>query len=215
MDDVWSKLVALAGQLDIDEMTLGEMASRLGLKHRSQARHYKVKAEQDGLLVRNSLGRLVPAPSKDNPSMITLPVMGAANCGPASLYATDQISGTINLSPSAFRRRLKEGSFAVKAIGDSMNNASVNDKTLEDGDFAVIEPASWGMAADGDYILSVIDEVANIKKLRLDPMNQRIILKSESREFFEDIVIHADDLYMYTISGKVVDVIKKRAEVNL
>ena len=208
MDDTWSKIVALAGQVDIDNLTLNELATRLGVKHRSQAKHYKTKAEDDGLLVRNSLGRLVPAPTDNNPSLITLPVVGEANCGPASIYANDQIVGTVSISPSTLKRKLRDGAFAVKAVGDSMNNSKINGKALEDGDLAVVEPVDWSNTADGDYVLSVIDSVANIKKLQLDSVNHRVILKSESRELFEDIVIQAEDLYMYSISGRVVDIVK-------
>ena len=51
--------------------------------------------------------------------------------------------------------------------------------------------------------------MANIKKLRLDAQNRRIVLKSESTDdLFEDIILDAEDLYMYTISGSVVDVVK-------
>lgn len=209
MDDVWTKLIALAGQSDIDSAPLSELARQLGLKHRSQAKHYKEKAEKDGLLVRNSLGRLLPAPTIDSPSLITLPVMGEANCGPASLLAQEQITGTISFSPSSLRRRLNEGAFAVKAVGSSMNRSSINGKALEDGDIAIINPTSWSNASDGEYILSVIDGMANIKKLRLDAQNRRIVLKSESTDdLFEDIILDAEDLYMYTISGSVVDVVK-------
>lgn len=209
MDDVWTKLVAFAGQKDIDSIALSELAKQLGLKHRSQAKHYKEKAEKDGLLVRNSLGRLLPAPTSTNPSLITLPVMGEANCGPASLIASDQITGTISFSPSTLKHKLSNGAFAVKAVGNSMNQANINGKALEDGDVAIINPSTWGNAADGDYILSVIDGVANIKKLKLDTQNRRVILKSESTDdFFEDIILSAEDLYMYIISGNVVDVVK-------
>jgi SOS-response transcriptional repressor LexA len=209
MDDIWTKLTALAGRTDIEALPLSEIAKRLGLAHRSQAKHYRDKAEKDGLLVRNSLGKLVPSPSDKNPSLVTLPVMGEANCGPALLFAHDEITGTVSFSPSTFKRKLRPGAFAVKTVGNSMNNANINNKTIEDGDMAVVEPLTWNHAAEGEYVLSVIDGMANIKRLHLDVAHKRIVLKSESRDdIFEDIILDAEDLYMYTLSGRVIDVIK-------
>jgi len=209
MNDVWTKLIALAGQNDIDSAPLSVLAKQLDLKHRSQAKHYKEKAEKDGLLVRNSLGRLLPAPTSDAPSLITLPVMGEANCGPATSIAQDHITGTISFSPSSLKRKLNDGAFAVKTVGGSMNRSNINGKSLEDGDIAIVSPKTWSNVADGEYVLSVIDGMANIKRLRLDAQNRRVILQSESSDdLFEDIILDAEDLYMYTISGSVVDVVK-------
>ena len=59
----------------------------------------------------------------------------------------------------------------------------------------------------GQYVVSIIDEVANIKKFVLDPQNKRIILKSESTKDYLPIFIHEND--NYKISGRVIDVIKK------
>jgi len=59
----------------------------------------------------------------------------------------------------------------------------------------------------GQYIVSIIDEMANIKKFVPDPQNKRIVLKSESTNEYLPIFIHEED--KYEISGRVVGVIKK------
>lgn len=208
MDDVYSKITAIARQSDIEGMSLQELADKAGLKYRSQAKHYKEKAEKDGLLVRNSLGKLVPAPSANAPSMITLPVMGEANCGPALSYANDTVTGSLSFSQSILRRQLSRHAFAVRARGNSMDMANINGNPINDGDLAIVEPLDWAMAADKDYVLSVIDGVANIKRLHIDAPNRRIILRSESRDIFEDIIIGVEDIYMYKIAGRVIAVVK-------
>ena len=60
---------------------------------------------------------------------------------------------------------------------------------------------------DGDYVVSIIDGMANIKKYRLDKANERIVLLSESTKDYAPIFIHRDD--DFRISGKVLDVVKK------
>lgn len=208
MDDIYSRLTAIAKQTDIEEFSLQELADKIGLKYRSQAKHYKEKAEKDGLLVRNSVGKLVPAPSANAPSLITVPIIGDANCGPALSYANDTVTGSLSFSPSILRRPLSRNAFAVRARGNSMDRASINGMSINDGDVAIVEPIEWAAAAEKDYVLSVIDGVANIKKLHIDAPNQRIILRSESRDIFEDIIIGAEDLYMYRIAGRVIAVVK-------
>lgn len=209
MEEMQTKILALVDSGQIEDMTYGDIAKKLGLKYRSQPRHYIERMIADDVLVRRPDGKLERRPNAGSRSLISLPVMGSANCGTATIYANNAIEGVIHISPSAMgKQRVKPGMFAVKASGSSMNAATINGVTLDDGDYAVVSPLTWGDAADGDYILSVIDGMGNIKRLRLDPANERIILKSESNDYYEDIVLQAEDLYLYQIAGKVVAVVK-------
>jgi SOS-response transcriptional repressor LexA len=208
MDTPQDKLLALASTTQINSLTFSEIASRIGVKHRSQAQYYIEKLVGEGQLIRKKTGEIVPAPSEHKPSLITLPVFGSANCGPATMYATGEISEVIHVSPSLLKRRLRQNAFAVKAKGDSMTAANISGKTLEDGDYAVVEPVTWQNTLDGDYVLSIIDGLGNIKKVAIDSENQRVVLSSESREFREDIIVDAQDIELYSIAGRVVDVVK-------
>lgn len=203
------KLLALAHTGRLGQMSYGEIAERIGAKYRSQVQYYMGKLIDEGRLIRRTNGDIVVAPSDALPSLVSLPVYGSANCGPATLYANGEITEVIHVSPSLLRKRLRRGVFAVRAVGDSMNAANIVGKTLEDGDYAVIEPMSWRDTLDGDYILSVIDGLGNIKRVSIDAMNHRIILRSESTEFREDIVVDGHDLDLYSIAGRVVDVVKR------
>lgn len=208
METPTDKLIALASTARIHTLSFGEIAERIGVKHRSQAQYYLKKLIDDGELIRKSTGEIVVTPSEQHPSLITLPVFGSANCGPATLYAEGEISEVIHVSPSLLKRRLRRDAFAVKASGDSMNAASISGKSLEDGDYAIIEPVTWQNTLDGDYVLSVIDGLGNIKRVKIDTAQGRVILRSESREFREDIIIDTLDIDLYSIAGRVVDVVK-------
>ena len=95
---------------------------------------------------------------------------------------------------------------AANCEGDSMNKANFNGKNIEDGDFVIVD-SEQKSPESGHYVVSIIDEVANIKKFVPDPKNKRIILRSESSKEYLPIFIHEDD--KYEISGRVVGVIKK------
>ena len=86
-----------------------------------------------------------------------------------------------------------------------MNLANVNGNTIENGDFVIVDPNAKN-PKNGDYVVSVIDDVANIKKFIFDRKNNRIILQSESTQDYFPIFVHEDD--KYEMSGKVVGVIK-------
>ena len=88
-----------------------------------------------------------------------------------------------------------------------MNKASVGGKNIEDGDYVIIDGQDKH-PKDGDYVLSIINGMANIKKFVKDEKNNMVVLLSESRQYFPPIYIHEDDLSDYVISGKVVQVIE-------
>lgn len=124
------------------------------------------------------------------------------------MYADDKIHDTIRVSPNTVRLQRPHKTFVVRAVGESMNRADINGKSIETGDYVFVERRDWWDIEDKDYIVSIIDGMANIKRLYIDRGNERIVLNSQSREYFEPIIISKDDLYLYQLSGKVVDVVK-------
>jgi len=61
---------------------------------------------------------------------------------------------------------------------------------------------------NGEYVLSVIDGLANIKKFYLDQEHQQVMLVSESTKDYPPIIIGENEIGQYVLSGKVVEVIK-------
>jgi repressor LexA len=87
-----------------------------------------------------------------------------------------------------------------------MNRASVDGKTIEDGDYLIID-SEYRNPRNGDVILSIIDDMANIKKYVWDEVNNQVLLMSQSTKEIPPIYIHEDDSFM--INGKVIQVIKR------
>lgn len=208
MNDVRDKILSLVDTTEINKLSYGAIAEKIGLKYRSQPKYYIERMIDDGILIRTPDKLIVRNPDAKNPSLLLIPVLGKANCGKATIYADSVVEGVLRVSPSNFRRQPKKGTFAVEAVGDSMNVSDINGKTLEDGDLAIVEPINASEATNGDYVLSVIDGMGNIKQLLLDYANNRVLLKSKSRNYYDDIIISREDMYLYSISGRVVDVVK-------
>jgi len=135
---------------------------------------------------------------------ISLPIVGAANCGPADIFAEENIEGYLKISKSLLSRR--DGLFVVRAQGDSMNKADFFGKTIEEGDFVVIDSLDRD-AKHGDYVLSIIDGCANLKKFIVDRNGQKMLVSESSNAKHKPIFLHEEDDFM--INGKIISVIKK------
>lgn len=141
---------------------------------------------------------------------ISIPLVGAANCGPAELLAEENIEGYLTVKKGLLPRMPVEGRisgiFALRASGHSLNRANIKGKTVEDGDFVLIDSEDRNIG-NGDYVLSIISGAANLKKYTFDKKANQIILLSESSETFKPIIILPGD--DFAINGKVVGVMKR------
>jgi len=99
--------------------------------------------------------------------------------------------------------------FAVRAVGESMNRARIGNNTIDDGDYVIIDKGRIS-PKNNEYVLSVIDGMANIKKLI--KTDGQIVLLSESSHDFPPIYIHADDVDRHLINGVAVKVMKRPDE---
>ncbi len=135
----------------------------------------------------------------------SLPIVGSANCGPATIFAEQNVDQYLKVSSSLLPRN-KSNLYALIADGDSMNKAEVEDgKTIESGDFVLVD-SEYKNYKNGDIVVAVIDGLATIKRYRNDKVNKRIVLEADSTEKYLPIYIHEGDDFQ--ASGKVVGIIK-------
>jgi repressor LexA len=97
--------------------------------------------------------------------------------------------------------------FAIKAVGSSMNKANIDGKNIEDGDYVIIDAVDKDFRSN-DYVLSIIDEMANVKKIIINKEHRQVCLASESTQNFSPIYIEESEAAHFYISGKVIQVIK-------
>ncbi len=88
-----------------------------------------------------------------------------------------------------------------------MNRARIDGKNLEEGDFVLID-SEYKNPKNGDYVLSIMDGMANLKKFERSVKTGDVMLISESTNpKHKPIYISSEDNFM--INGKIVNVIKK------
>lgn len=212
MNDTQERILDLAKTKDVNTMGIRELARQLGV-HPQTAKYHKERLIQQGHIKRTGVfkasrvseGLLVGA------DLVTIPYLGAANCGPASRIAGAEPTGEISISSRFLQRaRSFESLFAVKADGISMNKAHLYGETIDDGDFVIVD--SNRAPEKGDYVVATVNNLANIKKFHpeydSDGNLSRIALESESTDTYAPIFIHPEDQSEGLIAGVALQVIK-------
>jgi len=207
MHKIQESILDLVDKKNLGKMTLREIGELIGEKFPQKIKHHMDQLQKKGLIKidkkKNTVDRTSRGPIL-NSKLLSVPIVGTANCGPATIFANENIEGYLKISKSILRKC--QNIFAIRAQGLSMNRAKVNGLTIEDGDYLIVD-SSQQSPSDGDIVLSVIDDMANIKKYVWDEPNNQIVLVSQSTKDIPPIYIHEDDSFM--INGKVIQVIKK------
>lgn len=207
MHNLQEKILKLLDTKNIDGWTLREIGENIGEQFPQKVKHHIIQLEKKGLIKTNkktkSIVRVRQGAIK-NTELISVPIVGAANCGPATIFANENIEGYLKISKNILNKC--KNIFAIRAQGLSMNREKINGKTIEDGDYLIIDSSDTS-ARNGDIILSVIDDMANIKKYMWDSANNQVVLMSNSTQDIPPIFIHENDSFM--INGKVIQVIKQ------
>lgn len=212
MHSIQRKIFELSRKVNLASLTLREIGEKIEESHPQKVKHHLDQLLKKGFLRENKGKGLISRVDQGGEGELfyNIPILGSANCGQALIFAEEGYEGFLQVSQSIIPHYDKEKFFAVKAVGDSMNRANIGGKSLEEGDYAVIDTTSRNADFyDDKYVLSVINGMANIKKLEKEESNNRLILLSESTRDYPPTIIHEDDFQEHLINGYVVEVVKK------
>lgn len=209
MHPIQAKLLQLSSQHNLGRLSYREIGRLIDEKHPQKIKYHLQQLEQKHVVQSNLEGTTIKKTREDK-GIFSIPILGSADCGPATVFADENIEGYLRISSRLMKAR--KGLYALKAIGNSMNRAVISGKTLENGDYAIID-STVRDPANNNYVVSVIDGVCNIKKFIKDKQNQQVVLLSESTQDFPPIYIHPEETD-YFVTGKVINVIKKPASVK-
>lgn len=191
--------------------TLKEIARHLGVTIATVSQHLaaltkkgavrRVKGKPRSITVNPNL----PGFERMRPHFLNIPLLGTANAGTAILTAEEDADGYLKVPRSILGKRANV--FALHVEGNSMNKAKISGKNVEDGDFVLIDP-EYRTPQNGEYVLSVIDGHANLKKFIRDSKTGQIRLESESTsKKHKPIYLSSEDDFM--VNGKIIAVVKK------
>lgn len=179
-------------------------SSKLGLKLRSLRSFflYLNALEAKGYIERTSEDRGILLKGVTSENFVQIPVFGAASAGAAAMFADQYVEGYLRVS----RRLVKDRNiFAVQVNGTSMNRAKVAGKTIENGDFVLVN-ADVKEFKNGDKVLVVIDGLATVKTYRSVNGQTIALLPESSDKKHQPIFLTPEDHFV--INGLVVNVLK-------
>lgn len=215
MHALQKKILDSIDQINKVGATYRKIGQVVGEDHPQSVKHHVLQLEKKGFIEYDQFNNVIKRADKavKNDPIVSIPVMGAANCGPASIYADDRITEFLKVSQTLLtpeaKRRLK-GIIALKASGDSMNKADIGGKNIENQDYVLVDKEDNNIQAAPRarrYFVSIINGMANIKRVELDKTNGYAVLASESTDHYPDIIIDQGDDFL--IAGRVLQVIKK------
>lgn len=201
------KLLNSSDNINLEKMSLRQIGKLINEKHPQKISHHLDQLQKKGFIrIDRVSGKIIKVKRGKivNSDLVNIPILGNANCGEALSFADEYPDGFLKISKRFISRR--KNIFAIKAKGNSMNRASIKGYNIEDGDYIIVDGENRDPKND-DYILSIIDETANVKKFLVDRKKNQIALLSESTEDYPPIFIHPDDKFM--INGVVKYIIKK------
>ncbi|MFH1909827.1 MAG: S24 family peptidase [bacterium] len=212
------KILKLSATKNLAGLTLRKIGELIGEPDSPQKiKHHLSKLFEKGLLLRSIDNKKIiqlSAGYNKQTKLISLPIYGSANCGQALEFADDKIQDYLKISPSIlkpeFRKKIKN-LYVLQAVGNSMNQANINNNNIEHGDYLIIDK-SQNLPEENNYVVSIIEGAVNIKRFFLDRKNKRVILKSESTQRLAPIYVSQHDLDHYNICGKVIEVLKNPKE---
>ena len=182
-----------------------EVAGTLGLKLKSLRSFflYLNELEDKGFIERTSEDRGITLKGVTKDGFLDVPVFGMANAGAATMFAEQYIEGYLKVSKRIVRD--SRNVFAIQVSGTSMNKARVNGKTIQNGDFILVD-STWKHYDNGDRVLVVINGMATVKTYRTVDGKNIVLLPESTDKKHKPIFLTEDDNFV--INGKVIDVLK-------
>ncbi len=191
-------LDAVKDHLAVKEVspTLEQLRTTLGFASLRTVTQYLETLEEKGYIVRHrGFKRNIELRNVDGAwGTVSIPVLANVGCDDLSVFAQEKCDEYIEVD----KRIVDEedgGIVAVRAIGDSMNDAGINT-----GDYVLIRFTD--QAQNGDRVAAIVNDMVTVKRLeRRDGMT---ILWPESRDpRFKPIILKED----FKIAGRVLCVI--------
>lgn len=176
--------------------TLEQVRVALGYPRVSSVQRHTDALKKKGYLA-DSRGISVPTVAKQ----VKIPLVGNVACG-MPLLAVENIEAYVTYDASKIRGAASDY-FFLRAVGDSMDNADINGKNIDNGDYVLVKKTN--VPEFGKRVVALLGEEATIKKLQRN--NGHIVLQPESTNPANKPILVFDDLL---IQGNVVDVVKGR-----
>lgn len=184
----------------------------LGLKVKSLASIflYLRSLEEKGYIRRNSEDRGIILCDKNKQKFISIPILGAANAGSPTFFAEQNVEGYLKISRRLIAKKITDFIFAIEVFGDSMDQAEVNNKKINNGDYILVD-SQYKDYHNGDKVLATVDGLATIKNFFKVDRETIGLFPQSSNKSHKPIYLTPEDNFV--INGKIIEVLKTPASI--
>ena len=111
MHELQKKLLDLAKKQNIEILSLREIASIISSSdkqvHAQSVKHHIRQLVKKGLLIidKTTKSVIVESAGRQAANFVSIPIVGAANCGEAKIFAEENIEGFLRVSPSLVKSK--------------------------------------------------------------------------------------------------------------
>ncbi|HYF13269.1 MAG TPA: transcriptional repressor LexA [Candidatus Paceibacterota bacterium] len=182
-----------------DSPTIDELRKALKFKSLRTVVQYLEVLERKGYIVRRkNAKRNIELRSEDSAShTVSVPVVANVGCDDLTLFAQEEQDEFLEVDKAIVEGSSKdeEGIVAVRAVGDSMEDAGINP-----GDYVLIRFTDE--AEDGDRVAAIIGDMVTVKRYKRQG-GVTILYPESKNPKYKPIVLRED----FKIAGKVLCVI--------
>lgn len=204
MHQTQEALLSLARSRDISKLSLREIGKLINVPSAQTVKYHLDQLRSRGI----SLEQSSREEKFGGLSLISIPIVGSADCGPATIFAEDRIEGYLKVSPLLLQSKNYDSLFALRAVGSSMDRAKINSEPINDGDYVIVDSSNKEVQ-DKQYVVAVVDGLANIKRSFIDRANGQIVLMSESSQDYSPIFLREDEQPDALVAGRVIQVVPR------
>jgi repressor LexA len=179
--------------------TIDEIRQFIGVSSIRTAAQYLEALERKSLIRRDrNARRNIRIVDKDalEEQLVSVPVFASVGCGSPSVLTERIFDEFVQVSNALIKKVDKKDLFVIRAVGNSMRDAGVND-----GDFVLVEKTK--SVQNGDFVVTIIEDTAVLKKLTITK-NAIILDPVTTDKSYPRIIMSRD----FDIFGKMIDVIK-------
>ncbi len=180
--------------------TITEMRSSLGVKSLRTVTQYLESLERKGYIMRRkNAQRSIEIVGSDNVGgsthTVSIPVIASVGCDDLSVFANEVHDEYVEVDKQLVER--SGDIVAVRAVGDSMNDAGINS-----GDYILVQFTE--NVNNGDRVAAIVDGMITVK--RLERRDGVTVLWPESKDpKYKPIILREN----FSITGKVLCVIPR------
>lgn len=181
--------------------TIGEIQEKFKfVSSRSVTQYLEALTRKDLIRRERYKSRGIKLFNSEERDIVQLPVFASAGCGSPSVIAERTFDEFISVAAGFIKGKKQEDIYVIKAVGNSMNEAGI-----EDGDYILVERIQEEDIGIGTKVVAIIDDCAVVKKYVRS--GDLIILKPVSSDpSHQPIILDSDSIYK--IFGKVLRTIR-------